>query len=262
MCTISLFSALPVQVTRGGNPNWLARDQEELENYRQNAFENRLDELDQELEEIGEDANQRRNHPQRQEFDRQTTHLKERIEQEVENFQRISQQVHTKNINDLWLQEMEILHKLNTNNTRFDLAVRSAQERLERHQQSGLSLQEASEVSVDKLWYSSEGSLDQVDLRLIDIVSRPPPKLHPGEEKDLEERLVQVRKDMDVAKEVQKQYIDRALAITDVTSDENDEELPITDFHPEEQVRKCTWDMLRWYTGISVFDLHSLNGCI
>ena len=223
-------------MTRGGNPNWLARDQEDLENYRQNAFDNRLDELDQELEEIGEDANQRRNHPQRHEFDRQNAFLKQRIEEEVANFQEVSQRIHTKDINDLWLQEMEILHKLNTNSTRLDMAVHSAKERVKKCEQEGRNPQTVNEVSLSRLWYSSEGDLDQVDLRLLELVSRPLPKLTHEEEVDLQQRLNDIRQDMDRATEVHRQYMDRAMTVIEVNHDENDEELPITDFHPEEQV--------------------------
>lgn len=233
-----------MQVLRGGHPNWLAADQEEVEARRRHAVEDRLQDLDRELNEIGEDAQRRRNHPQRLEYERQIQQNTNRINDEVARFETLSQRLHSSSINEQWLQEMELIHQLGVKSPRFDVAVGCARERLEKwkEQRRGATPGESDvpEHNFHKPFFSSDGELDQADLRLIRISESPAPlELSSAEREELQSRLKQVQHEMSEARTKHEEHMEMALRSLRVTDDETDEELPLQEFHPEEQV--CWW---------------------
>ena len=226
---------------RGGHPNWLAEDQEEVEARRRNAVEDRLQDLDRELNEIGEDAQRRRNHPQRVEYERQIQQTTNRINEEVARFEALSQRLHSTSISEQWLQEMELIHRLGVKSPRFDVAVECARERLEKwkEQKQGARPREGDvpEHNFGKPVYSSGGELDQVDLRLIRMAESPAPlELSAAERQELQDHLKQVQQKMSEAQTKHEEYLEMALRCFRVTDDDTDEELPLLEFHPEEQV--------------------------
>ena len=234
-----------LQVLRGGHPNWLVEDQEEMEARRWNAVEDRLQDLDRELNEIGEDARRQRNHPQRVEYERQIQLTTNRINEEVARFESLSKRLHSSSISEQWLQEMELIHQLGVKSPRFDVAVECAQERLEKwkEQRQGGSPTERDvpEHNFNKPLFSSGGELDQVDLRLIRISETPAPlELSSAEREELQGQLKEVQAKMSESQRRQEEYLEMALKCLRVTDDETDEELPLTEFHPEEQV--CGWE--------------------
>ena len=233
-----------LQVMRGGHPNWLAEDQVEVEARRQNAVEDRLQDLDRELNEMGEDAQRRRNHPRRVELERQMQETTNRINEEVARFESLSQRLHNTVFSEYWLQEMELIHQLGVNSPRFDVAVGCAQERLQKWREQGGGARESDvpEYNFGKPSFSSDGELDQVDLRLIRIAESPAPlEMTAAERKELKDRLTQVRERMSEAQARHEVYLEMALRCLRVTDDETDEELPLLEFHPEEQV--CWWEV-------------------
>lgn len=230
-----------LQVLRGGHPNWLVEDQEEMEARRWNAVEDRLQDLDRELNEIGEDARRQRNHPQRVEYERQIQLTTNRISEEVARFESLSKRLHSSSINEQWLQEMELIHRLGVKSPRFDVAVECARERLEKwkEQRQGESPTEhdVPEHNFNKPLFSSGGELDQVDLRLIRISETPPPlELSSAEREELQGQLKEVQAKTSESQRKHEEYLEMALKCLRVTDDETDEELPLTEFHPEEQV--------------------------
>ena len=230
-----------LQVLRGGHPNWLVEDQEEMEARRWNAVEDRLQDLDRELNEIGEDARRQRNHPQRVEYERQIQLTTNRINEEVARFESLSKRLHSSSINEQWLQEMELIHRLGVKSPRFDVAVECARERLEKwkEQRQGESPTEhdVPEHNFNKPLFSSGGELDQVDLRLIRISETPAPlELSSAEREELQGQLKEVQAKTSESQRKHEEYLEMALKCLRVTDDETDEELPLTEFHPEEQV--------------------------
>ena len=250
------------QIVKGGNPRWLADDHQELNQRRRQAFDNHLDQLDQELAEIGREATIRRNHPTRVAIGRRQEELSAKIEANAKRFEEMAQRLHTHDINDLWLMEMELIHQLRVRSPRLELAVQGAKERMAQWYKSNPNgdTSKIPKVSLEKQWYSSEGSIDQMDVKLLNITNISPPVLSSTEKANLQDKLVKVREKMEEAQIRHKELTKQALKAMDVRDQKTDENLPLEKFHPQEQVN--TKNYVCRYSLVYITTAHTIRTCV
>ena len=117
------------QVGGGKGPEWHENDQRLMQHARQQASRIRLQEMHDEMELSSEMSTHRTTHPNRLMLNRQNADLKELIQTQVLILQQILSKRFDVPLEEMQYREMELYHKLGTQQRRFEQLLKHVRER-------------------------------------------------------------------------------------------------------------------------------------